>query len=124
MATFDKRHDPIRILWRRLGMFGILVLVVAAIPGVWNVYGKERESRSLRTQAELQVRNLAQQEARLSGDISRLQTERGKEEALREQYAVGKRGEGLIIIVDPPQALPIEATSTIRQWVHKFLPFW
>jgi cell division protein FtsB len=107
-----------------LGLVALLVLVAAAIPGVWNVYGKERESRELRTQAEIQAEHLSAQQAQLETDIARLQTERGKEAALREQYAIGKKGEGLIIIVDPPKAIPVEATSTVRQWVRKFLPFW
>ncbi|MFA7309619.1 MAG: hypothetical protein WC050_01815 [Candidatus Paceibacterota bacterium] len=124
MATFDKRHDPIRLLWRRLGLLALLVLVLMGISGEWNVFKKERESRALRDQAELQVTNLSAQETQLSADIAKLETDRGKEEALREQYAVGRKGEGLIIIVEPVKPEPIEATSTFRTWVRKFLPFW
>jgi len=124
MATFDKHYDPIRLLWRRLGIFALFILVCAAIPGVWNVFLKERESRELRVQAELQAEHLLAQESQLHDDISRLKTNKGKEAALRGQYAVGKKGEGLIIIVEPKIPEPIEATSTIRQWVKTFLPFW
>lgn len=125
MATFDNRYDPIRLLWRRIGLFVLFILVCAAIPGLWNVFTKERESRELRVQAELQAQHLQAQESQLHDDISMLETNKGKEAALRGQYAVGKRGEGLIIIVEPKTPEPIEATTTvIGKWVHKFLPFW
>lgn len=113
-----------RLLWRRLGIVALFILVLVALSGVWNVYQKERESRALRRQAETQYATLSQQQGQLETDIASLQTLRGKEAALRQQYAVGKQGEGLIIIVDPkPQAL-VRASSTLMQWVHTFLPFW
>ena len=124
MATLRERHNPIRLFWRRLGITALLMLVAAGTSGVWNVYHKERESRALRTEAEAQLRDLSRQEVELRTQIAKLETDRGKEEVLREQYAIGKRGEGLIIIVDPQTPVPIQASSTIMQWVHKFLPFW
>ena len=60
----------------------------------------------------------------LTSNISRLETARGKEEALREKYELGRHGEGLIIIVEPPEPEPIVEEKGIRQWVTKFLPFW
>lgn len=124
MAISDRRRHIVRLLWRRLGIAGLFVLVLVAAGGVWSVYQKERESLSLRQEAENQYSTLSQQEAQLKNDIASLETDRGKEAALREQYAVGKKGEGLVIIVDPKASLPQQASSTIMQWVHKFLPFW
>ena len=113
-----------RLLWRRLGTTALFVLVVVAISGVWSVYQKERESFQLRSEAESQYNMLSQQRVQLQGDIANLETDRGKEAALRQQYAVGKKGEGLIVIVDQRPDAPRQASSTIMQWVHKFLPFW
>jgi cell division protein FtsB len=114
----------VRLLWRRLAIIALLFLVAASIVGVWDVYHKEEESQVLRDQAESQYTTLAQQETLLQSNIANLQTERGKEAALRQQYAVGKKGEGLIVIVDPTPPAPVQASSTIMQWVQKFLPFW
>lgn len=113
-----------RLLWRRLGIAALLFLVLVAASGVWSVYQKERESLQLRSEAENQYNTLSQQQTQLQSDIASLETDRGKEAALRQQYAVGKKGEGLIIIVDPKAEQPKQASSTILQWVHKFLPFW
>lgn len=124
MAIPSNRRDLTRLFWRRAGLLALFVAVAMAASSVWGVYKKERESRVLREQAEREAQDLTVQQNELSTHIAKLQTERGKEEALRAQYAVGKQGEGLIIIVDPEAPQPIQATSTIMKWVHKFLPFW
>ena len=105
-------------------MLTLLTLIVAALSGVWNAYQKERESRALRMQAELQLYNLTQQQTQLSAQISKLETDRGKEEALREQYALGKKGEGLIIIVDSPTPAPVQASSTFMRLFQKAFSWW
>lgn len=124
MANFDKQHDPVRLFMRRIGTALLFIVVIALFAGDWSTYKKERGSRDLRTQAEVQYANLAEQEAQLDSQITKLKTARGKEEAMREQFEVGKSGEGLIVIVDQPVAEPTEATSTLRRIIHKFLPFW
>ena len=124
MAISDRRRNAVRLLWRRLGIAALFILVLIAISGVWNVYQKESESRSLRQEAEKQYSTLSKQQTQLEADIADLQTERGKEATLRQQYAVGKQGEKLIVIVDPKPEPTVRASSTIMQWVHTFLPFW
>lgn len=99
-------------------MLALLVLVIMAASGVWSVYNKDRESRILRSQSELELSHLQAQQARLSSDIARLETPRGQEETLRAQYAVGKQGEGMIVIVEPEREAPVEATTTpgVMHW--------
>jgi type II secretory pathway component PulL len=124
MTRFADRNDPVRLFFRRLGLLALLTLVLLVAAEVWDVYQKERESRALRREAEVQLRDLGSEEKHLQAEIASLQTARGKEATLREHYELGKAGEGLIIIVEPPAAVQTEATSTIMQWVHTFLPFW
>ena len=116
--------DPVRLFARRLGMVVLGGLVVFGVSAVWSVYGKEAESRILRAQAETELADLRQQEAQLNGNITKLKTARGKEEALREHYEMGRKGESLIIIVEPPQPEAVAEDNGIMQWVQKFLPFW
>ncbi len=120
MATFREKHDPIRVFWRRLGMVALLALVIMAASGVWNVYHKDRESRALRMQSELELAQLTQQQTQLNARINKLESPRGKEETLRQQYAVGKQGEGMIIIVDPEQSKESPATTTpAMHWIER-----
>ena len=118
-----QRNDPVRLFGKRLIVLGLLALVVLAIGGVWNAYQKERESAALRTRAEVQLDDLTKRHAQLSSDIANLQTDRGREEVLREQYALAAQGEGLIVIVEP-QAEPAHATSTFMDKLRKAFRWW
>lgn len=100
MSAYQGRRDVGRTTLKRLRLLGMAGLVVVAAFGVWNVYGKQQESMALRAQAESERNDLAARESQLRGDLEKLKTDRGMEEALREQYALAGKGEGLIMIVD------------------------
>ena len=95
-----------------------------AVFGVWNAYQKQHESAALRTEAEVQLADLSKRQAKLNSDVTNLQTDRGMEAALREQYALGAMGEGLIVIIDPPKPVPIQATSTIFEKIKQAFRWW
>ena len=118
------RNDPVRILWRRLLIFGLLVLVGIGVGGVWNAYEKASESKALRAQAQMQLEDLVERQTKLNSGIADLETDRGREEVLREQYALAAKGEGLIIIVDTPPLVPTEETSSLLEWLKKTFTWW
>lgn len=124
MWSRNQRHSIARIFLRRLGILALVLLVFLVSLSVWGVYEKERESRKLRLVAEAEWTDLAMRQEELASSISKLRTDRGLEEALREQYALAERGEGLIVIVEPPAPEMLEATSTITNWFKKILPWW
>ncbi|OGG58477.1 hypothetical protein A3C86_04795 [Candidatus Kaiserbacteria bacterium RIFCSPHIGHO2_02_FULL_49_16] len=124
MERFNQRRDPLRLLGKRLLLILLFVLVIIAISGVWKAYRKEQESLSLRQEAEIQLADIAKRRAQLEADIAKLNTTRGMEEALREQYRLAKTGEHLIIIVDSPTPAPIVATSSVMEWFQKTLNWW
>jgi cell division protein FtsB len=125
MAALRQRNEPVRLLGRRLLLGALFILVVIAAFGVWNVYEKERESAALKEQAQSQLSDLAHRQTQLNSDIATLQTGRGKEAALRQEYALAAKGEGLIIIIDPASGTPVQATSSaFVQWLHKTFPWW
>lgn len=123
MALFSQRHDPVRLLQRRIFLVILLLLVAVAVRGVWGVYQKEQESRQLRQEAELQLADLKAREASLRADISELKSDRGMEAVLRQEYELAREGEGLIVIVEPNTPSP-EPESRTRQWLHKAFPWW
>lgn len=124
MANWKDRRDPVRLLGRRFGIVGLIVAVVIAAGAVWNVYQKERGSRERRLEAENQLHDLKAREVRLTADIAALQSERGLEEVLRDQYEVAKEGERLLIIVEPASSAPSRATSSVLQWFQGLFHWW
>ncbi len=112
MVAIKQRNDPVRLFGRRLALLALIVLVFAVAVGMWSAYQKAKESGSLRAQAQRQLHDFSARQSQLNSDIANLQTSRGKEEVLREQYALAAKGERLIIIVDPPASKPAQATST------------
>ncbi|MDO8552597.1 MAG: septum formation initiator family protein [bacterium] len=124
MTTFGQRRDPVRLFGKRLLLIVLFLIVTVAISGVWKAYRKEQESLALRKEAEVQLADLTQRKAQLEADIAKLNTPRGMEDALREQYLLAKTGENLIIIVDPPTPAPIEATSSVMNWFRTKLKWW
>jgi len=124
MAISDKRRRIARLLLRRLRIAGLLLLVALLASGVWGIYQKERESRELRGDAERELSELTERENQLRQGIARLGSERGMEEALRDQYTVGRPGERLIIVVEPERREIATTSSPFYDWVHKLFPFW
>ena len=118
------RNDTVRLFGRRLVLLALTGLIIVGIGGAWSAFEKERESRMLRVQAETQLGDLSKRQTQLDADIANLETDRGKEQVLREQYALAAKGEGLIVIVDAPQAVPTQAASPVLEWLHKAFSWW
>lgn len=125
MARITQRNDPVRLLWRRMLIVVLAVLIVVGVFGVARAFREQQESASLRADAEAQLQDLQTRQAQLDGDISGLESERGQEAALREQYALAGKGEGMIIIVDAATSTGQAATSSsFVDWLHKTFPWW
>lgn len=124
MATIRQRHDPVRLFGRRLVLFALFMLVIFGIWSVWGAWHKEEESAELKQESQAALSDLATQQTQLKGEIVKLESDRGREEALRDQYNMGKQGEDLIIIVDPATTTPIESTSTILDRIEQAFSWW
>lgn len=124
MAMKERNKAIARLFWRRLSLIALSVLFVLASFAVWGVYKKENESRMLRLQAAAQLADLKEQESHLSERIDYLNTQKGKEAALREQYGVARKGEELVVIVESETPQPLPEEEGVATWVRKIVPFW
>ena len=124
MARLGQQRDPARLLLKRISLLVLLTVVIFAAGGVWGVYKKERESATLRAQAENERADLLAREARLKEDIGKLHTDRGMEEALREQYALAGQGEDLIVIVEPETPEPQATSTSVIKWFQRLFSWW
>lgn len=120
-----RREDPVRLLGKRLLLVALIAFAFIASLGVWNTYQKDQEATALEAQAQAQAQDLTQREEQLQHDIADLDTARGKEAALREQYALAALGEGVVVIVDQPSTpAPTASTSAFVEWLQKAFPWW
>lgn len=111
MQRYVQYRDPARILAGRVFLLALVAVLIFGILGAWGAYQKERESRAMRDTAESERDDLESRKAHLEATINDLSTDRGREAALRERYTMAKKGEGLIVIVDPVK-VPVAATSS------------
>jgi cell division protein FtsB len=63
-----------------------------------------------------QIDTLKKREEVLSNNISKLDTEEGKEEIIRDKYQVAKEGEKMVTIVDDNNSKPDESTVSHGFW--------
>lgn len=113
MRSSRKRSEAVRLFGRRSMMLGLFILVLGAGGSVWSVYNKSRDSAILKQEAQAQLQDLSKRKEELTAVIGKLHTDRGVEEALRQQYALAAEGEGVVVIVDDaPTSTPQQATST------------
>jgi cell division protein FtsB len=124
MAMTGRKVDPVQLSLRRLATLLLAVLVLFGGAGVWSAFGKERGSSASRAESQAALADLTRQQSQLEEDITDLQSDRGKEAALRQQYAVGKAGEHLLVIVDPATTTPSAATTTLLQQIKDALSWW
>jgi cell division protein FtsB len=124
MAISRTRNDPTRLFLRRLLLLGLFGLVVFAAWSVWGAWQKEQESASLRQQSQAALVDLSTQQTTLQSNIDSLQSDRGREAALRQEYAVGKQGEDLVIIVDSSTTPPVSPPPSFLDRIRNAFSHW
>lgn len=81
-----------------LVLLGVVVLVFAW--SVLGLVGKMAETAKNKKAVEAKIVELTQNKEKLTADISKLETDQGKEDSIREKFGWVKQGEGVIVVVD------------------------
>ncbi|MEK7539588.1 MAG: septum formation initiator family protein [Patescibacteria group bacterium] len=106
MKSFQQKRGFRNIINSRpvLVFLGILVLIFAW--GVVGFMGKMQITIENRKTVENKMAELRKEKDKLSSDISKLKTESGVEESIRDKFGLAKEGEGKIIVIEdknPPE---------------------
>jgi cell division protein FtsB len=81
----------------------LVVLTIILIVFVWKVVsltGKLQETYKNKKIEQEKILDLQKRKEKLSGDILKLNTDKGKEEIIRENFGLVKEGENVIVIID------------------------
>jgi len=107
MKSFQQKRGWKNIVQSRpvLVLLGVLVFIFAY--GLVGFMGKMQVTIENRKIAENKVIELQTEKDKLSSDISKLKTNSGVEESIRDKFGLAKEGEGEIVIVDDKNASEI-----------------
>lgn len=100
MKSFQRKRGFRNIVYSRpvLAFLGVLVLIFAF--GIIGFMSKMKVTIENRKIAESKIAQLNKEKEKLSSDITKLKTDQGVEESIRQKFGLTKEGEGLIVIVE------------------------
>lgn len=101
MLDFQQKKKLRKAMYSKVVLFILSISALFLGNATWNVYQKYSEARQNEEIVSNEIQKLQERESDLSVDIARLNTERGVEEELRKRFGVAKKGEEVMVIVEP-----------------------
>ena len=89
------------LVYSKVGIAALGILLLVALEATWGVYGKYKETKENRDIVSRDLAELKERGEKIQEDITRLETARGIEEEIREQFGLVKEHEGVIVVVEP-----------------------
>jgi len=130
MREFKKKYSRRQELVRffiGLGAVAImLALTISSVRAAWSMYGKFSEASAGDAAANLNLEQLKVQEAHVSATVAQLQTQRGVEAQIRENYGLALPGEGEIDLVQSSTSTVASTTPPAGFWTrlwHMLFPW-
>jgi cell division protein FtsB len=117
MKSFQKKDKKLNSIIHSkpaLVVLGCLTLFFAY--GVLSLVGKMQTTSKNRQIIENKVKELKMDKAKLTADISKLQTKDGVEESIREKFGWAKEGEGLVVVIEDQSKNDAEQESSGGFW--------
>ncbi len=100
MKNFQKGGKWKHIMQSKLFLMFLGVVILVFIYSMFGLVGKMEETSRNRKIAEDKITELEKSKEKLNSDISKLKTEQGVEENIREKFGLAKEGENMILVVD------------------------
>ncbi|MDD3662599.1 MAG: septum formation initiator family protein [Candidatus Pacebacteria bacterium] len=99
MAEFKKK-DKNNFWYSPLSLVLLFVFIIFLIYSIIGLIKKDRETAKKKEIALSRIEALEEREDSLKKDISKLETEEGLEDVIRNKLPVVKEGEKMVVIVD------------------------
>lgn len=104
MRNFQEKRGIKAILQSKPALFLLGAIILAFAWSIIGLVGKAEDTVKNKNIAADKITELQKEQDKLSSDIQNLQTDQGKEAAVREKFGFGKPGEGMIVVVDDPNS--------------------
>jgi len=93
--------------WQQGILIGILLLVIFWLVSlIWGLVDKVHIAVSQAREARLQYQTLEERKAILQANVAAIETERGRDAAIRTAFGVARPGEEVIVVVPPATTTP------------------
>lgn len=114
MGFYQKNQNNKRLWYSPIMLFILFCIVLIFMYNMVGLVEKAHETSKKKDTVSTQIDTLRARESALEGDIAKLKTAEGTEEALRAKYQVVKTGEKMVVIVDEKSATttPPEKSSS------------
>ncbi len=109
MRNFREKRSFKHIVESRPVLIFLGLLMLLSAWSLLGFLGKMEDTAKNREMAEDKVSELEKSKAKLEADITKLESEKGIEGVLRENFGLAKEGEGLIVVVDEENSAKPEA---------------
>ena len=100
MRNFQKKERYKRLMQSKPFLIFLGIVILVFIFSTFSFMSKMEETIKNRKIEEAKITELEKSKEKLNSDISKLKTEAGVEEIIRENYGVAKEGENMIMITD------------------------
>ncbi len=111
MNIFDNKRRFRKVAYSKIVSVCLIVVCAMLVNGLFNIYGKARESLDRKNFSAQSLLKLHNREEKLRREIERLDTRVGLEEELRSRYSFSKEGERVIVIIDENNTSETASTS-------------
>jgi cell division protein FtsB len=119
MKELQRKQKIRRVIYSIPALIVLLILTFFLARGALRVLEKEQESRANSKDIGEKVTTLSLREQELKGDITRLKTEEGIKDEIRERFSVTQEGEYVAVIVDDKRSSSSTDLSALP-WYKRF----
>jgi hypothetical protein len=122
MFDFYEKRKLRSIVFSRAMAIGMCIIALLLFISAYNRYNAEIITRERREDRQVELMRVRDRATLLESNVTRIESERGKEDAIREQFDVAKTGEEVVIVVDKdaearetnqPEILPLPPQKSL-----------
>ncbi len=124
MLDFKERRKVKRLLYSKFTIVVLGLVLLFLLSSVFGVYKKASIAYGNKNRVDANLTELKNREKALLLNIEKLKTKRGVESEIRDKFGVVKKGEELVVIVDPinrKEQNSIHGTMSPRGIWQKFI---
>ncbi len=115
MEFQDKRKIK-RFVYSRTVLIVLIIFIIILLNAVWKVYRKQAITKINLNKTASVYSDLKNREETLSNEITRLKSDNGREEEIREKYGMIKANEEVIVIIDNKDNNDVNISADNSWW--------